>query len=158
MNKKAWLILGGIFAGLILLCGCCFGIAAISGYLIGPSNDQSDLDYLQFKDTDWRVTYLEGVELDSSISSIQASLEFELLSVKLDARCNTIQGVYNVRGNKLTVKDIIATEMYCEEVAQIEAALIKNIGNTVRFDRTGNTLKLYDKDNQKVLEAELSPK
>ena len=87
--------------------------------------------------------------------SVEISATFnEKGQVLGNAGCNDFMGNYQVDGDKLTITDLISTEMYCGEPADImptENAILENLRNSASFTIANDTLTIYGSDGAKLL-------
>ncbi len=65
--------------------------------------------------------------------------------------CNQISFKIEVKENKLTFKDLIATEMFCAEKMNVENSFSKSLLKTYSFIIKGHTLTLLNDKNEKMV-------
>lgn len=82
----------------------------------------------QIKDTKWQLIEMPGSKLPTNE---KATLNFNNnLDMSGKAFCNSYGGKFEVLDNKVSLKNIFSTKMYCQEVAQAETAYLNAFNQT----------------------------
>lgn len=87
-----------------------------------------------------------------AVEGVDTSIEFNS-DGKLNGNvgCNVFNGDYEVDGDKLTFSPIAATLMFCEEVAEQEAATLAVFSESATFVLDGGTLTITSADGASVI-------
>ena len=107
--------------------------------------------------TPWRLQSFNngkgGMATTLSTSKVTA-LFSEDGQVSGNAGCNDYSGPYQVEDDKITIGPLVATEMYCQEPADVmetEQIFLKNLGNSASFTISHGELTLFDKEGSRLL-------
>lgn len=100
--------------------------------------------------------YLRNIRLPSGIMEIKANATFinfdvEKKSAAGNGGCNQFGGTYIIEGEKLAVKNVFATEMYCQEFHSQEENFFRLLQQVNRYDVKDSVLHMYH-DNDQLLE------
>jgi len=71
-----------------------------------------------------------------------------------NAGCNKYSGGYQVDGDAITIGPLAATQMLCNDPADVmetEAAFLQNMSNAATFAIENGMLTLFDKEGKKLL-------
>jgi heat shock protein HslJ len=105
-------------------------------------------------DTKW---YLKQIHIADSVETISGPAFIRFNEKKKSAGgnggCNSFGSTVTVSGNKISIKEIISTQMYCEGVQKTEDAFYKQLAKVNRFVIKDKALLLY-KDKELLLEFE----
>ena len=112
---------------------------------------------LSLTSTPWRLQSFNngkgGMESNLATEKITAIFT-EDGRVSGNAGCNNYSGGYQVDGDSISIGPLAATEMYCNDPADVmetENAFLKNMSNAARFAIENDALTLYDKEGKKLL-------
>ncbi|KIA92597.1 hypothetical protein OC25_16280 [Pedobacter kyungheensis] len=121
-----------IFIGLFLL-------------LFSACNEK--IDPAKFTNTQWELTELPGLTLPAAA---KATLNFAD-SLKLSGKsfCNSYGGQAEVADNKISVKNVFSTKMFCQETDAAERAYLHALNQVNSAKVTDN--KLYLLNGEKTL-------
>jgi polar amino acid transport system substrate-binding protein len=112
------------------------------------------------ENTNWELlTYNNGTgAMQSVLTDTEITIIFQAdLVAKGSAGCNTYQGPYTVNGSQLSLGQPVVTLLTCGEPAGImeqETAYLALLQETSRFVIEGNELRLYDEEDDLLLEFE----
>lgn len=102
--------------------------------------------------TYWVLTELD----DKPIATINESKKLNLLldpetkTAKGFAGCNQFTGGYTLEGKKLSLKNLAATKMFCEETMEIEIRFLQAISETDSYKIEENVLFLNQGDQHRA--------
>jgi heat shock protein HslJ len=131
--------------GVVLLC-TALGIAALTtGCQSSPAALQQAVTQ-PLLDTSWRLTLLgdEVVDNPAGAREVQIVLQSAGQRVVGFGGCNRLFGQYVLDGSALKIAGVGLTKMACNARMDIEGRLVETIGNVVRWEITGSTLRLLD--------------
>ncbi len=102
-------------------------------------------------DTKWYLTKIHSPSEMEVPDGKTAFIKFNRIkhSAGGNGGCNSFGSTTIVNNEKLTIKDIFSTKMFCEGVQKSEDAYLKALGEVNRFEINDKTLLLYH--NKKVL-------
>jgi len=105
-------------------------------------------------DTKWELKKIHNAGNVETVTN-KAFIKFneEKKSAGGNGCCNAFGSSITVSGNKISLKDIFSTKMYCESVQQTEGAFFKQLEKVNRFVIKDKALLLY-KDKEVLLEFE----
>lgn len=105
----------------------------------------------KLRNTLWKLTVLNGKAVQSAEGQRMASLTLttEESQARIVTACNRGSAAYKVDGNSIKFDVAMSTKMMCEpEPMRQEAAFFKAISDATRYEINGETLELYNADNQ----------
>ncbi|WP_165456427.1 META domain-containing protein [Pedobacter kyonggii] len=118
------------------------------------SSCKEKLDPASFNNTKWELTELSGLTLPSTA---KATLNFaDSLKVSGKSFCNNYGGQGEIADNKITVKNVFGTKMFCQETDAAERAYLhalnqvngaKIIDNKLHLLNGDKTLLVFTKTN-----------
>lgn len=131
-----------LFTGavLILLFTACGG------------NKEIVMDDKPFYETNWllRKVVINNVTEDVNTKAFMKFVEAQQ-SAGGNGSCNSFGSTATISGRNVSIKNIISTKMFCEEVQKIENAFFIQLEKSIRYEIKGNKLMLYQ-GNDMVLE------
>lgn len=125
----------GLFA-LFLLAACAGGSSA-------PIQGQWKL-----------VSYGSVPNQKPAVPNVDTSIELKDGQLSGTVGCNHFGGDYKVTGDSITFGPVMATEMFCEAVAEQEAGTFAVLQNTTSFVLDGNTLTITSADGNSAVVLE----
>jgi len=100
----------------------------------------------------WKlVSYGSASNQTPAVSDVDTSLEFKDGQLSGSVGCNHFGGEYKVAGDSITFGPVMATEMFCEAVAEQEATTFATLQNTTKFVLDGNTLTITSTDGNSIM-------
>ena len=111
------------------------------------SSCKEKIDPAKFTNTQWELTELPGLTLPAAA---KATLNFAD-SLKLSGKsfCNSYGGQAEVADNKISVKNVFSTKMFCQETDAAERAYLHALNQVNSAKVTDN--KLYLLNGEKTL-------
>ncbi|SDD76165.1 META domain-containing protein [Pedobacter soli] len=111
------------------------------------SSCKEKIDPAKFTNTQWELTELPGLTLPAAA---KATLNFAD-SLKLSGKsfCNSYGGQAEIADNKITVKNVFSTKMFCQETDAAERAYLHALNQVNSAKVTDN--KLYLLNGEKTL-------
>jgi len=103
------------------------------------------------RNTLWKLVELDGKPVRSRDDQRMASLTLsqEEPQARIATACNRGSATFTLAGSSLKFGAAAATKMMCPaEQMQEEASFFKAIENTARYEITGESLQLFDANNQ----------
>ncbi|MBT2564862.1 META domain-containing protein [Pedobacter sp. ISL-68] len=108
------------------------------------SSCKEKLDPASFTNTKWELTSLPGLNLPTTA---KATLNFaDSLKISGKSFCNNYGGQGEIADNKITVKNVFGTKMFCQETDAAERAYLHALNQVNGAKITGNKLHLLDGD------------
>ncbi|WP_412467731.1 META domain-containing protein [Pedobacter sp. KLB.chiD] len=102
------------------------------------------LDPSSFTNTKWELTSLPGLTLPSTA---KATLNFaDSLKISGKSFCNSYGGQAAIADNKITVKNVFSTKMFCQETDAAERAYLHALNQVNSAKITDNKLHLLNGD------------
>jgi heat shock protein HslJ len=129
-------------------CGLIFGACRpedVNG--LPPTGDQEDL----LLTTSWTLQELNG---QAPIPDTEITLHFEANNLNGDAGCNTYSGDYEINGNRIFIREILATEVACPEptgVMEQEQRYLETLREVSHFRLINDRLELQNEAGETVL-------
>jgi heat shock protein HslJ len=106
-------------------------------------------------DGQWKlVSYGSPSAQTLAAPGVETSIEFKDGQISGNVGCNSFGGEYTVEDNTITFGPVMATEMFCEAVAEQEAATLAVLQGKTTFTLDGNTLTITSEDGNTVLVLE----
>ncbi|TDG36730.1 META domain-containing protein [Pedobacter changchengzhani] len=119
----------------------------LSFFTILFSSCLEKMDTEKIKNTKWILTEMPGNKLPTGD---EATLNFsDDLTISGKAFCNSYGGKFEVLENKISVKNVFSTKMYCQETAQAETAYLNAINQVNNATMEDGKLQLLN--DKKVL-------
>lgn len=108
------------------------------------SSCKEKIDPAKFTNTQWELTELPGLTLPAAA---KATLNFAD-SLKLSGKsfCNSYGGQAEVSDNKISVKNVFSTKMFCQETDAAERAYLHALNQVNSAKLTDNKLYLLNGD------------
>lgn len=108
------------------------------------SSCKEKIDPAKFTNTHWELTELPGLTLPAAA---KATLNFAD-SLKLSGKsfCNSYGGQAEVADNKISVKNVFSTKMFCQETDAAERAYLHALNQVNGAKVTDNKLYLLNGD------------
>lgn len=108
------------------------------------SSCKEKIDPAKFTNTQWELTELPGLTLPAAA---KATLNFAD-SLKLSGKsfCNNYGGRAEIADNKITVKNVFSTKMFCQETDAAERAYLHALNQVNSAKLTDNKLYLLNGD------------
>lgn len=108
------------------------------------SSCKEKLDPASFNNTKWELTALPGLTLPTTA---KATLNFaDSLKISGKSFCNNYGGQGEIADNKITVKNVFGTKMFCQETDAAERAYLHALNQVNGAKITDNKLHLLDGD------------
>lgn len=111
----------------------------------------------RLEDTTWKLTRMDGIPQSAISSEADAfTISFNVSDTLVSGRtnCNRFFGKYDVKGDKLGMKNMGMTRMACPDM-QYEDVFVGMLDRTNRYEIHGTELTLYnDKTSLAVFKAE----
>lgn len=102
------------------------------------------LDPSSFTNTKWELTSLPGLTLPSTA---KATLNFaDSLKISGKSFCNSYGGQAAITDNKITVKNVFSTKMFCQGTDAAERAYLHALNQVNSAKITDNKLHLLNGD------------
>src|SRR6266498_534732 len=95
-----------------------------------------------FEGQEWKLTSVNG---KAPLAGSKVTLKFENGKISGSSGCNSYGGEYSIQGGKLTVTNVVSTEMACMDPAGVmdqEAAFFKAINEAAGYQISGNRLEV----------------
>ena len=94
------------------------------------------------------VSYKKGLTL-KLVSNNESTIQIDTKehTISCNVGCNTISGEFKTTGKKIAPLQLLRTEMYCVEVAELEQQFIENLNQVSAYKLKGNTLTLLHEQN-----------
>jgi heat shock protein HslJ len=103
----------------------------------------------------WKLdSYGSPSDQTPAAPGVETSIEFKDGQISGSVGCNSFGGEYNVEDNTITFGPVMATEMFCEAVAEQEEATFAVLHGKATFTLDGNTLTITSEDGNTVLVLE----
>ena len=104
------------------------------------SSCKEKLDPASFTNTKWELTALPGLTLPTTA---KATLNFaDSLKISGKSFCNNYGGQGEIADNKITVKNVFGTKMFCQETDAAERAYLHALNQVNGAKITDNKLHL----------------
>ncbi|MDQ0640799.1 heat shock protein HslJ [Pedobacter sp. W3I1] len=108
------------------------------------SSCKEKLDPASFTNTKWELTELPGLTLPTAA---KATLNFaDSLKISGKSFCNNYGGQGEIAANKITVKNVFGTKMFCQETDAAERAYLHALNQVNSAKITDNKLYLLNGD------------
>ncbi len=108
------------------------------------SSCKEKLDPASFNNTKWELTELPGLTLPASA---KASLNFaDSLKISGKSFCNSYGGQAEIADNKITVKNVFGTRMFCQETDAAERSYLHALNQVNGAKVKENKLYLLNGD------------
>ena len=132
------ILLSVIISALLLSCKASQSLTAP----VVANTDSSAVPLVGHK---WYLVKIHSAPAELNPLEKKAFIKFntEKGSAGGNGSCNTFGSTLTVAGDKLTVKDLFSTKMFCEGVQGTEDAFFKQLGKVTRFEIVGTKLFLY---------------
>lgn len=106
-----------------------------------------------FYGTKWYLSKIYQTSGTQKVTSKIAFIEFnrEKKSAGGNGGCNVFGGTLSVIVNKISISEMISTEMYCDGIQPAEDAFFEQLRKVNRFEIKDKTLLLY-RDKEVLLE------
>jgi len=100
----------------------------------------------------WKlVSYGSASGQAPAAPDVDTLLEFKDGQLSGSVGCNHFSGEYEVSGDSITFGPVMATEMFCETVAEQEAGTFATLQNITSFVLDGNTLTITSVDGNSIV-------
>ena len=116
-----------------LLTLCVGAVVACSGQAAAPPPLSGQ----------WELVELAGAEIGGEH---RPNIVFTDAGVSGFTGCNQFQGSFWQDGESLKFGPLASTRMFCEASADLETSFMAMLGNTTRFELTGNRLSFLAED------------
>ncbi|WP_293311847.1 META domain-containing protein [Pedobacter sp. UBA5917] len=117
-------------------------LCAVLLFLLGSCKEK--LDPASFTNTKWELTELPGLTLPASA---KATLNFaDSLKISGKSFCNGYGGRAEIADNKITVKNVFGTKMFCQETDAAERSYLHALNQVNGAKLTDNKLYLLNGD------------
>ena len=101
---------------------------------------------------EWKlVSYGSASSQTPAAPDVDTSLEFKDGQLSGSVGCNHFGGEYKVAGDSITFGPVMATEMFCEAVAEQEAGTFVVLQDKTTFVLDGNTLTITSADDNTIV-------
>ncbi len=118
-----------------------FTLAIIIGLF---SACKEKIDIKKLENTKWELTELPGLTLPSTT---KATLVFaDSLKISGKSFCNSYGGKLELKEQKISLKDVISTRMFCQETDAAERAYMQAINQVTGAKTTEGELRLLNGD------------
>ncbi|WP_162799976.1 META domain-containing protein [Pedobacter jeongneungensis] len=108
------------------------------------SSCKEKLDPASFTNTKWELTELPGLTLPASA---KATLNFaDSLKISGKSFCNSYGGQAEITDNKITVKNVFGTRMFCQETDAAERSYLHSLNQVNGAKVKENKLYLLNGD------------
>lgn len=108
------------------------------------SSCNEKIDPAKFTNTRWELTELPGMVLPTSA---KATLNFsDSLQLSGKSFCNNYGGKAEVADNKITVKNVFSTKMFCQDTDAAERSYLHALNQVNNAKVTDNKLYLLNGD------------
>ena len=108
------------------------------------SSCKEKLDPASFTNTKWELTELPGLTLPSTA---KATLNFaDSLKISGKSFCNNYGGQGEIADNKITVKNVFSTKMFCQETDAAERTYLHALNQVNNAKITDDRLQLLNGD------------
>ncbi|SDG39684.1 Heat shock protein HslJ [Pedobacter terrae] len=108
------------------------------------SSCKEKLDPANFTNTKWELTSLPGLTLPSTA---KATLNFaDSLKISGKSFCNNYGGQAEIADQKITVKNVFSTKMFCQETDAAERAYLHALNQVNGARIADNKLQLLNGD------------
>lgn len=105
-------------------------------------------DPKKLSNTKWELTELTGASLPASA---KATLNFgDSLKVSGKSFCNSYGGIVETTGDKIALKNIFSTKMFCQETSAAENSYLQALNQVNAAKLQDNELQLFNNE-QKLL-------
>jgi len=102
------------------------------------------IDIKKLENTKWELTELPGLTLPSTT---KATLVFaDSLKISGKSFCNSYGGKLELKEQKISLKDVISTRMFCQETDAAERAYMQAINQVTGAKTTEGELRLLNGD------------
>lgn len=106
--------------------------------------------------TSWEImSYADTSGSVSTLPGTETSVSFDAQALTANAGCNTMSAEYEAAEGELTVSDVAATEMFCDEppgVMDQEQGVADALRAAQKYRIEGRTLTIWDEDGRLVLD------
>ena len=115
---------------------------------LDPENTCAPTDHAELQNTYWKLVELDGrpVVTPEGMREAHIVLGTEGSNARGHAGCNNFFGTFEVAGDKLTFSALGSTMMGCPEGMDTERAFLQALGETNRYEISGQFLTLYADD------------
>jgi len=114
---------------------------------------------MSITDEVWQPAWLEGREFPANPEGGEmAYLRLKDGRVQGYGGCNRIAGGYLLTGNQISFSGLVSTRRACITGMEREGAFLKALGKVSIWKRQGGLLRLYDADEQLLLEMKAGSK
>ena len=115
---------------------------------IDPQNTCAPTDHAELQNTYWKLLELDGkpVVTPEGMREAHIVLATDSSSARGHAGCNNFFGTFQATEDKLTFSALGSTMMACPEGMDTEQAFLQALGETTRFEISGQFLTLFADD------------
>ena len=115
---------------------------------IEPQNTCAPTEHAELQDTYWKLLELDGkpVVTPEGMREAHVVLATDGSSARGHAGCNNFFGTFQVAEDKLTFSALGSTMMACPEGMDTEQAFLQALGETTRYQISGQFLTLFADD------------
>ncbi len=104
------------------------------------------IDPKKLKETKWELTELPGLTLPATT---KATLVFgDSLNISGKSFCNSYGGKAEIKDQKIILKDVISTRMFCQETDAAERAYMQAINQVTDAKILTEELQLWNADKK----------
>ena len=131
--------------------GLIFLMLSVSACQSAPDANAESGSTAELQNTLWKLTELNGASVSTADGQRMASLtlDSQASQARIVTACNRGSAGFTLEGDSIKFAAAISTKMMCPpEQMQQEAAFLKVIADTVRYEIKGETLELYNSDKQ----------
>lgn len=124
---------------ILIICGIAFFSYVISTFQMNNSETNQQLH---------KKWYLQTINSDE-VSQSLAFLEFRSdNTVSGFGGCNNFSSTYTISANRISFGTIASTDMFCEDIVDIEGAYLRILGEAKTFTITENVLAIFSETDQ----------
>lgn len=122
-----------------------------------PNSDQQAQNLALLQNKNWELTYIGATEFKADPNARNnPSIQFGSdLRVSGSDGCNRLMGQYAIKGQHITLGQLGATNMFCQNTMQLAGQYTEALNRVKGYQVYNKTLKLLDQHGNRVLEYKI---
>lgn len=122
--------------------------------IFSPQGKSETVGHSAFQNTQWHLQSISQNGVSTAVST-DITLLFKKNKFSGNGGCNSYFGRYAMRDNRLAIRDIGATEMYCEKTSKLEMEYLDALKNAKSYSFENGHLVLNFEDKTGTTKGQL---